>query len=129
LIDTHVIVRWLGSPNKLSREQARVLRAAVRRPEPLGVSAMSLLELAVLFGTGRGGIVVPLDELFHQLKTNDAFQVLPLTIAVAEEVAAMGDALRDPGDRAIVATARVNKLRLVTSDQRIIDSRLVSVVA
>jgi PIN domain nuclease of toxin-antitoxin system len=40
----------------------------------------------------------------------------------------MGDALRDPGDRFIVATARVHRLRLVTSDQRIVDSKLISVV-
>jgi PIN domain nuclease of toxin-antitoxin system len=37
--------------------------------------------------------------------------------------------LRDPSDRAIVATARVRNLRLLTSDQRIIGSNLVAVVA
>jgi PIN domain nuclease of toxin-antitoxin system len=36
--------------------------------------------------------------------------------------------LRDPADRAIVATARVHKLRLVTSDERIIESELVPVI-
>jgi len=40
----------------------------------------------------------------------------------------MGNALRDPADRAIVATARVHRLRLVTSDQRIIESKLVLVI-
>jgi PIN domain nuclease of toxin-antitoxin system len=40
----------------------------------------------------------------------------------------MGDALRDPGDRVIVATARVHRLRLLTSDQRIIESALVPVI-
>lgn len=35
---------------------------------------------------------------------------------------------RDPADRAIVATARVHRLRLVTSDQRIIESKLVPVI-
>ena len=37
--------------------------------------------------------------------------------------------LRDPADRAIVATARVHRLSLVTSDQRIIKSGLIPVVA
>jgi PIN domain nuclease of toxin-antitoxin system len=36
--------------------------------------------------------------------------------------------LRDPADRAIVARARVERFRLVTSDQRIIESKLVPVV-
>jgi prevent-host-death family protein len=37
--------------------------------------------------------------------------------------------LRDPADRAIVATARVHRLRLITADRRIIDSKLVTVIA
>jgi PIN domain nuclease of toxin-antitoxin system len=41
---------------------------------------------------------------------------------------ALGDSLRDPGDRIIVATARVHHLRLLTADQRIIDSDLVAVI-
>jgi hypothetical protein len=36
--------------------------------------------------------------------------------------------LRDPADRAIVASARVHNLRLVTSDRRIIESKLAPVV-
>jgi PIN domain nuclease of toxin-antitoxin system len=46
---------------------------------------------------------------------------------VALDVASLG-VLRDPADRAIAATARVHRLRLVTSDQRIIESKLVPVV-
>ena len=128
LLDTHIVVRWLASPKKLSREQARVLREAVRQREPVGVSAVTLLELAVLFGEGRAKSIVAVDELLQDLEANPAFAILPLTVAVAAEVAAMGDALRDPADRAIVATARLEKLRLVTSDQRIIESGLVPVV-
>jgi PIN domain nuclease of toxin-antitoxin system len=48
---------------------------------------------------------------------------------IAVEVAALGEALRDPADRAIVCTARTRGLKLITSDQRIIDSDLVPVVA
>ena len=51
-----------------------------------------------------------------------------MTFEIATEVAALGDSLRDPADRAIVATALVHRLTLVTSDQRIIDSRLLTVI-
>ena len=129
LLDTHVVVRWLASPKRLSRDQARVLREAVRRREPVGVSAISLLELAVLFGDGSARTDIPVAELLGELEANPAFEILPLTVGVAAEVAAIGGALRDPADRAIVATARLWKLRLVTSDQRIIDSGIVPVVA
>lgn len=43
------------------------------------------------------------------------------------EVASLGR-LRDPADRAITATAKVHRLRLVTSDLRIIDSGLVPIL-
>ena len=42
---------------------------------------------------------------------------------IASEAALLSN-LRDPADRAIVATARVHRLGLVTSDQRIIESKL-----
>jgi len=128
LLDTHVVVRWLAAPPKLSREQLRLLRAATRNSEPLAVSAVSLLEIAVLFGEGATRLKVPADELLSALDSGSGFSILPLSIEVAAEVAALGNALRDPADRAIVATARVHRLRLMTSDQRIIESKLVSVV-
>jgi len=65
--------------------------------------------------------------LFEDLQS-PVFQILPLTYEVAAEVVSLG-VLRDPADRAIVATARVHRLRLVTSDQRITESKLVAVVA
>ena len=128
LLDTHIVVRWLAAPRKLGREQARVLREAVRRQEPLAVSAITLLEIAILFGEGSARSAIPAEELLGELESNPAFQIVPLTIDVAAEVAALGGSLRDPAARTIVATARVRRLRLITSDRRIVDSKLVPVV-
>ena len=127
LLDTHIVVRWLTDAKKLSREQARVLDAAVRRAEPLALSAVTLLEIAVLASQGKLELKMTVDGFFDHLKSGQVFQILPLTYEVAAEVASLGG-LRDPADRAIVATARVERLRLVTSDQRIIESKLVPVV-
>jgi PIN domain nuclease of toxin-antitoxin system len=128
VLDTHVVVRWLATPRKLSREQARVLRDAVHRREPLAVSAITLLEIAILFGQGSARSGIPVEKLLDELESNPVFQIVPLTVDVASEIAALGGSLRDPADRAIVATARVRGLRLLTSDQRIIESGLVPVV-
>ena len=73
-------------------------------------------------------IIVELDHVFHELDTNPAFRIIPLTTDVAYEMATLGDALRDPADRAIVATARIHRMRLLTADQRIIESDLVPVI-
>ena len=128
LLDTHVVVRWMRDSKKLSKQQVRALDEAERRAEPVALSSMSLLEVAVLTSQGRVKLKTSLQEFFEDLQTNPVFRILPLTYEIAQEVASMGTVLRDPADRAIVATARVHRLRLVTSDQRIIDSKLVSVV-
>lgn len=128
LLDTHVVIRWMRDSKKLSKQQLRALDEAERRAEPVGVSAMSLLEIAVLASQGRVKLKTSLQEFFEDLQTNPVFRVLPLSYEIAQEVGSMGSGLRDPADRAIVATARVHRLRLVTSDQRIIDSKLVSVI-
>ena len=128
LLDTHILVHWLVASRKLSREQLRVLREAVRRRERLAVSAITLLEIAVLFERGRARSDVSVATLLSRVESDPVFQIVPFTVDVASEVAALGSALRDPSDRAIVCTARIHKLRLVTSDRRIIDSNLVPVV-
>ena len=93
----------------------------------MALSAISLLEIAVLASGGKPALQVSLNEFFQNLNSNPAFRVLPLTYEVALDVASLS-VLRDPADRAIAATARVHRLRLVTSDQRIIESKLVPVV-
>lgn len=85
------------------------------------------MEIAVLTGGGRTLLRTSIEEFFEDLSANPAFQVLPLTYEIAREVALLA-ALRDPADRAIVATARVHRLRLVTSDQRIVASKMVAVI-
>ena len=127
LLDTHVAVRWLIDARKLTREQSRVLEGSIRRAEPVALSAISLLEIAVLSSEGKLRLKVSLDEFFDDLQANPVFRILPLTFEIASEIASLA-VLRDPADRTIVATARVHRLRLVTSDQRIIESKLVPVV-
>ena len=127
MLDTHVLIRWLIDAKKLSRIQLRTLEAAVQQGQPVAFSAISLLEIAVLASGEKPSLQVPLDEFFQDLNSNPSFVVLPLTYEVAREIASLS-LLRDPADRAIAATARVHRLRLVTSDQRIIASKLVQVV-
>jgi PIN domain nuclease of toxin-antitoxin system len=126
LLDTHIVVRWLSEPRKLTREQTRVIEDAARRGAQVAVSAISLLEIAALFAKNR--LAGSMQAIFEKLETDPMFVLLPITVDIATEVATMGGMLSDPADRAIVATARVHRLRLLTSDQRIIESKLVSVV-
>jgi PIN domain nuclease of toxin-antitoxin system len=127
LVDTHIAVRWLIEPRRLSREQLRRLETAVRLAQLVALSAMSLLEIAMLNGSGKLRLKASLQEFLSDLQSHPAIRLLPLTYEVASDAALLGS-LRDPADRAIVATARVHRLRLLTSDQQIIDSKLVPIV-
>lgn len=93
----------------------------------MALSAISLLEIAILASGEKPALKVSLDEFLQDLNSNPAFRVLPLTYEIAREVASLA-VLRDPADRAIAATARVHRLRLLTSDQRIIESNVVEVI-
>jgi PIN domain nuclease of toxin-antitoxin system len=126
LLDTHVVIRWLSAPNRLSSDQVRILAAAERHRESVAISAYSLVEIAMLAGSSRK-IADLIDGIFSELEANPMFPILPITIPIAVDAGAL-HLLRDPGDRTIAATARVHGLRLLTSDKRIIDSKLVSVV-
>ncbi len=126
LLDTHILIRWLIDSKRLSREQHRVLEAAVKRSEPVAISAMTLIEISVL--AGSGSLKIALSDFLASLAANPIFRMLPLSFEVAAEVAYLA-ALKDPSDRTIVATGRVHRLTLVTSDERIINSGLIKTVA
>ena len=128
LADTHIVHWWRAEPDKLSTEQRRILNAQERLGQPVYLSAITLLEIAVNYGVGNRKFKPSADRMLEKLEMHPLIQVLPLTYEIATELAMMGDSLRDPMDRAIVATARVHRLTLITSDERIINSKLVNVI-
>ena len=115
-------------PRRLSHEQMRILRTAAQLQELVAISAITLLELARLATAPRSRLKPGPDEIFRRLEESSTHRVLPLTVDIAREVMALQSVLRDPVDSVIVATARVHGLRLLTSNQRILDSRLVSTI-
>jgi PIN domain nuclease of toxin-antitoxin system len=125
LLDTNAVLRWLGEPRKLSRDQIRVIEAADKGLQQVAISAVTLLEIAAMDGTSR--IRSGAAEILQLLEYHPMYRLLPVTFEIAIEAAAL-KALRDPADRAIVATARLHRLKLVTSDEAVIGSKLVSVV-
>ena len=129
LLDTHVLLWWLGEGRGLSEAQADALNRAEARGEVLGLSAITLWEIAKLIERGRIRLHVAVDDLLLNLETHRRLQILPLSARVALESTRLGSRFHaDPADQLIVATARVHGLRLLTADQRIRDSGVVSIV-
>jgi PIN domain nuclease of toxin-antitoxin system len=98
-LDTHILVRRLAEPKRLSLGQLRILNETVRRRETVAISAITLLELALLFSDGPLRMKLSRDEGFDELEASPVFQILPLTIEIAKEASFLGTPLRDPADR------------------------------
>ncbi len=121
-----MLLHWVWKDPKLSHQHERVLDAA-NADEPLLVSTISLWEIATLYSLNRINVQVPLRDFLEQATAPPLVRRVDITPAIAAEVATLPDAFhRDPGDRLIVATAKVFNATLLTDDRRIIDAGLVS---
>jgi len=129
LLDTHILLWWFSTTPRLSPGQEEVLREASEN-EPLWVSDISLWEIATLNSLGRIKLHLPLREWLEQATAPLLVQRMPITPAVAAEVATLPDSFhRDPADRIIVASARVLGATLLTQDSRILESGLVPILS
>lgn len=87
--------------------------------EAVGVSAISLWELAILAADGRIRVGPALDLWIEEMADDPLIAVLPLTPAIAATSVGLTGLPGDPADRLIAATAVCHGLTLLTSDERI----------
>jgi PIN domain nuclease of toxin-antitoxin system len=120
LLDTHIWVWWVHGSDRLSQTQLDVIEA--NEEGVIGVSAISLWEIAKLVENGRLELPVSLERWFAQALNYPGVQIIELTPEIAAESTRLpGEFHRDPADQIIVATARVMKCKLVTSDEKILN--------
>lgn len=129
LLDTHVVIWWLMDDRKLSKEHARLLDRSERSGTTVGLSAISLWEIAKLVERRRLELTQSVDDSLEQLETSAFITILPLTGRVAIESTQLGARFHsDPIDQVIAATARCHGLTLLTVDERIIESGSVATI-
>jgi len=128
LLDTHALVWWVDGSKKLGRDQSRAIERAASAGS-LFVSEISFWEIAMLVELRKLTFREPIDEWLERAAAAPAVQRIGITPMIAREVASLSTTLRwDPADRIIVATARVLGATLVTSDSRVVSSKLVSTI-
>lgn len=128
LLDTHVLVWTMTEPQRVSRAAASAIRRG-RVSGGLGVSAISLWEVALLFSRGYLRAPGTVEDSIQALLDSSGVTVRPLTPTIAALATQFpGDYPRDPADRLIGATARAEGLTLITRDERIRNSKLLKTI-
>ncbi|MEM1431222.1 MAG: type II toxin-antitoxin system VapC family toxin [Pseudomonadota bacterium] len=110
LLDTHVLLWAVLNDPRLSEAQAEAITAG-----ELYVSAASVWEIGIKRALSK--LSVPA-ELF-EIAVDAGCRPLPISWAHAEAAAALPMHHTDPFDRMLIAQARGERLRLVSSDRKL----------
>lgn len=122
LLDTHAWLWWSVESKSLSKRARRVIEDA----DVLGLSPLSIYEVAYAHRRGRMLFELPLNEWLAESLSAD-ITVLPIIPSISATAGSLDWSHGDPADRILVATAKVHGIPLVTADKRIRESGLVEV--
>jgi PIN domain nuclease of toxin-antitoxin system len=119
LLDTSVIIWFIeGSPQLGAQTRLRINGAATGQ---LCVCAMSFWEIGLLLSKRRLALTMSTADLAQSLEEDDRFRVVPVDSAIAIEAGTLPQGIHgDPGDRMLIATARLRACPLLTSDSKIL---------
>lgn len=115
VVDTHVLLWWLGEPSRLSKRA----RDAMDRVGQVSVSSVSIWEAGMLAAKGRIQLDRPIAQWTYDVVASSQITDAPVRAPIAAQAATLDDFHGDPADRLIVATALALDATLVTKDRRI----------
>jgi PIN domain nuclease of toxin-antitoxin system len=121
LLDTHIWFRYQITPAVLRPAAIKAIDEAAERGVVF-VSAISVWELAMLERDGRLELDGGTGKWADEALSKPGISLLPLSPAIAvESVYLPAPMHKDPADRILVASARVERLTLVTSDKNVLN--------
>jgi PIN domain nuclease of toxin-antitoxin system len=119
LLDTCSVIFVAQDPDRLSKATRELL---VDSSNAVFASVVTAGELACL--ADRKKIVLPRHwkSWFRDCVERNGWNLLPLTIEIMEEAYSLPDPIhRDPVDRILIASSRLEEMTLVTTDRLILD--------
>jgi len=127
LLDTHIWLWWLLGDTRLSPKEAQVLDELPPEQRP-ALCVISLWEVAMLVELGRVQLDLSLKDFLQRACSPETVRLIPLSADVVVEMNTLPSSFhRDPADRLIVASARVEGLALATHDRKIREADLVPI--
>jgi PIN domain nuclease of toxin-antitoxin system len=116
LLDSHVLLWWWFSPERLSQPAAALL---VDPASPVLVSAATVWELSIKHHQGKLPELQQAIADLPGLLQADGFVALPIHPSHALRAGAYGQPHRDPFDRMLAAQAELERLVLVSADPQL----------
>ncbi len=126
--DTHPLVFWSSNrTRRLGNRARRILQETEQGKHSIIVPIVVLEEINRLVERKIVRLDVPFRRWAEELERSPNFQVQAYTLEVLLESVSLV-AIRDPADRAIVATARHLRCPLITADELLRDGDWVDTV-
>lgn len=126
LLDTHIWLWALLEPERLApRVHAAMSAEGTRR----WLSPLSVWEALLLIERGRVAVDRPGPEWVREALERAPVEDAPLTMEVALASRLLATTHQDPVDRFLAATAQVFDLTLVTSDERLLNLKGISLLS
>jgi len=121
LLDTHIAL-WLDSGDeRLAPATRDLINGCWQTGGSIGLSAVSVWEIALLVDTGRIELDLPVEAWLARFAARPGIEPVPLGHVAAARAYRLQDLEhRDPADRLLIATAIELSWPLVTYDERIL---------
>jgi PIN domain nuclease of toxin-antitoxin system len=123
ILDTHIFVWLFLEPERVPAK----INAAILDADALGLSAISLWEIAMLTEKKRFNLSEPLLLWLKRALLLDKLKLLPITPEIAAKSAGL-PLHGDPADRLIAATAMEYNAALATVDKLLLELPLLKTI-
>ena len=115
VLDTHIWLWWVNEDNEFLKP---LWLEVIEQADEVGVSAISLFEVAWLQQHGKIQLPCAINEWFEKALAGSGISLLPLTPPIATLAVSLTDYHSDPQDRIIMATAIVHDGKLISVDKK-----------
>jgi len=121
LLDTHVWIWFINGDERLSTNNHMLINRAILKAKAF-ISTISVWEVSMLVNKQRVILEMPILEWVDQALELARINLASLSPKIMVDSCNLpGDFHQDPADRMIVATARIERLTLLTRDKNILN--------